>query len=79
MRPKKKEVFFDRPRLYKNGKTIEYIFKDTTKINLVGSLAPFEEAVCLGTIDNLAIILYNLNTGGKAIGFASYLGGVKNG
>lgn len=61
-----KKEFFN--KIYRNGSTDEFVYSDTLCKNSIGYLTPNEDCICLGIIDNKAIVLYN-TTNGKKVRF----------
>lgn len=65
-------------KLYKNGSTIERVYSDTAKKNLIGSLDKNESCMCLGIVDGMYLVLYKINGSSNCkIGFVSYNGGIR--
>lgn len=63
---------------YKNGSTIEKVYSDTAKKNLIGNLDKNESCMCLGIVDGMYLVLYKINGSSNCkIGFVSYNGGIK--
>lgn len=65
-------------KLYKNGSTIEKVYLDTAKKDLIGNLDKNESCMCLGIVDGMYLVLYKVNgSSNYKIGFVSYNGGIK--
>lgn len=65
-------------KIYKNGSTIEKVYADTAKRELIGSLDKNESCVCLGIVDGMYLVLYKINGSSNCkVGFVSYDGGLK--
>lgn len=64
-------------KTYKNGRTPETVYADTAKKTKIGSLDTNETCYCLGRIDGMYLVLYQVNgTSVQKCGFVSYNGGV---
>lgn len=63
---------------YQNGSTPETVYADNAGKVKIGSLSPRERCDCMGIVDGMAIVRYNVT--GKArrekIGFVKWLGGI---
>lgn len=69
---------FEVAKTYKNGKTSEPVFADTTLKTKTGSLDKFETCECLAIVNGVYLVKYKVN--GKnayKTGFVKYSGGVK--
>lgn len=65
-------------KLYRNGSTIEKVYSDTAKKNLIGSLDKNESCMCLGIVDGMYLVLYKINGSSNCkVGFVSYNGGIR--
>lgn len=63
---------------YKNGSTIEKVYLDTAKKNLIGNLDKNESCTCLGIVDGMYLVLYKINgSSNYKVGFVSYNGGIR--
>ena len=63
-------------KTYKNGSTVETVYADTAKKTKIGSLDKYEECKCLGKIDGMYLVLYNVSgTSNYKCGFVAYSGG----
>lgn len=64
---------------WKNGSTNEQVYPDTTrKSKAIGTIYPKGTACCLGKIDNMYLVIYNISgTSNYKIGFVKYAGGIK--
>ena len=71
-------TIYESPKQYINGSSVETVYKDSNCTTKIGSLETNEKAICLGIVDNKAIIVYNLSNGKNyAVGFVKWLGGIK--
>lgn len=63
-------------KTYKNGSTSETVYADTTKKTKIGSLDAKESCICLGKIDGMYLVVYNISgTSKQKCGFVVYNGG----
>lgn len=63
-------------KTYKNGSTSETVYADTAKKTKIGSLDPKESCKCLGKIDGMYLVVYNITgTSKQKCGFVKYAGG----
>lgn len=75
-----KKEEFEMPKTYKNGSTTEVVYADSNCSIKIGSLNPYEQCECLGTVNNRYIVKYkiDLNKNNYKVGFVKYSGGIKN-
>lgn len=67
----------DIPYRYQNGSTRETVYCDSECTREIGSLNPYENVACLGTIDSKAVVVYTVDGGtNQKIGFVRWLGGI---
>nr|DAR36331.1 MAG TPA: peptidase [Bacteriophage sp.] len=65
-------------KTYKNGSSSETVYADTAKKTVVGSLDKYETCVCLGKVDGMYLVVYEVNsTSNYKCGFVVYDGGVE--
>lgn len=62
-------------KTYKNGSTSETVYADTGKKTKIGSLDAKESCQCLGKIDGMYLVIYNVSGSKQKCGFVSYSGG----
>lgn len=63
-------------KTYKNKSSSQAVYADTAKKTKIGSLDSNERCVCLGKIDGMYLVLYNVTgTNKQKSGFVSYNGG----
>lgn len=63
-------------KIWKNGSTKEIVYTDTAKRGKVGYINPRGTARCLGKIDNMYLVVYQVSgTSNQKIGFVAYSGG----
>lgn len=63
-------------KTYKNGSTLETVYADTGKKTKIGSLDAKESCICLGKIDGMYFVVYNVSgTSKQKCGFVVYNGG----
>lgn len=63
-------------KTYKNNSSSQTVYSDTSKKTKIGSLDPKESCLCLGKIDGMYLVVYNVNgTSKQKCGFVSYNGG----
>ena len=64
---------------YVNGSTPEAVYADNAGKVKIGSLSPHEKCDCMGIVDGMAIVRYNVTGKGRRekIGFVRWLGGIK--
>lgn len=68
---------FPTPVNWKNGKTKETVFKDNSLAEEIGSLSPYESALCYSKSGSSYVVVYKLNgTSKHKAGFVEYAGGV---
>ena len=61
---------------YKNGKTSETVYADTSKQTKIGSINPNSIDKCLGKVDGMYLVVYTVSgTNTQKCGFVSYSGG----
>lgn len=61
---------------YRNGSTTEPVYADTGKQTKIGSLSPWEQCDCLGTVDGMYIVRYQVDgTSAHKVGVVAYSGG----
>lgn len=74
----KTEKIFYPWRAYKNGSTVEPVYKDTDFATMTGSLDPGESCYCLGVYGGAYLVCYKV--GGYsdrwAVGYVKYAGGI---
>jgi GH25 family lysozyme M1 (1,4-beta-N-acetylmuramidase) len=64
-------------KTWKNGSTSEPVYADTAKKTKIGSLNPKESCDCLGKVDGMYIVRYQVDgTSHYKVGVVSYSGGV---
>ncbi len=64
-------------KTYKNGSTSETVYADTSKKTKIGSLSAKETCQCLGKIDGMYLVVYNVgSTNKQKCGFVQYSGQV---
>ena len=65
-------------KIYQNGSTREPVYADNGGQTKIGSLDPYEQYNCMGIVDGMAIVRYQVNgtENTKKIGFVKWLGGV---
>lgn len=65
--------------LYANGSTSEIIYEDTSLTKRIGCLNPWEQCYCYGIFNGRPLVRYEVgNTGVYKIGWARWVGGVRN-
>lgn len=63
-------------KTYKNRSSAEAVYADTAKKTKIGSLDPKETCKCLGKIDGMYLVVYNVSgTSKQKCGFVAYNGG----
>jgi GH25 family lysozyme M1 (1,4-beta-N-acetylmuramidase) len=68
---------YETVKTWKNGSTIEPVYADTTKKTKIGSLNAYESCDCLGKVDGMYIVRYQVDgTSHYKVGVVSYNGGV---
>lgn len=68
---------FEMAKIYKNGSTSEPVYADTAKQTRIGSLNPWEQCDCLGTVGGMYIVRYQVDgTSAYKVGFVEYAGGI---
>lgn len=71
---------FPTPVAWKNGSTTETVYKVNDLTDKIGSLSPYESALCYSKSGNSYVVLYTVNgTSTKKVGFVGYAGGVSYG
>lgn len=71
---------FPTPVAWKNGSTTETVYKVNDLTDKIGSLSPYESALCYSKSGNSYVVLYTINgTNAKKVGFVGYAGGVSYG
>jgi hypothetical protein len=69
---------FEVAKTWTNGSTSETVYADTGKKTKIGSLDPKESCDCLGTVDGMYIVRYQVDgTSTHKVGVVVYSGGVK--
>lgn len=75
--PETSKVEFETAKTYRNGSTSEPVYADTARTVKIGSLNPWEECDCLGTVGGMYIVRYRVDgTTGHKVGLVVYSGGV---
>lgn len=65
-------------KTYRNGSSSETVYADVDKTIRVGSLDPYETCYCLGRINGMYLVLYNVTgTSTQKCGFVDYNGGLE--
>jgi GH25 family lysozyme M1 (1,4-beta-N-acetylmuramidase) len=73
-----KEEDFEMAKTYRNGSTPETVYSDSNCTNKIGSLNAYETCECLGIVNGVYIVKYQVNnTNNYKVGFVKYSGGVK--
>jgi GH25 family lysozyme M1 (1,4-beta-N-acetylmuramidase) len=68
---------YETVKTWKNGSTSEPVYADTTKKIKIGSLNAYESCDCLGKVDGMCIVRYQVDgTSHYKVGVVSYNGGV---
>jgi hypothetical protein len=68
---------FEVAKTWKNGSTEEIVYADTGKKVKIGSLDPKESCDCLGTVDGMYIVRYQVDgTSTHKVGVVEYSGGI---
>jgi GH25 family lysozyme M1 (1,4-beta-N-acetylmuramidase) len=68
---------YEAVKTWKNGSTREPVYADTAKKVKIGSLNAYESCDCLGTVDGMYIVRYQVDgTSHYKVGVVSYAGGV---
>lgn len=77
----KTEERFSPWRTYRNGSTVEPVFKDTDRTTMTGSLNPGEVCECIGRYGDSYLVSYKVDDTADdwAVGYVKYDGGVQDG
>ena len=68
---------FEVAKTYRNGSTPETVYSDTSRSIKIGSLNPWETCDCLGTVDGMYIVRYQIDgTTHHKVGVVEYSGGL---
>jgi GH25 family lysozyme M1 (1,4-beta-N-acetylmuramidase) len=68
---------YEAVKTWKNGSTREPVYADTAKKVKIGSLNAYERCDCLGTVDGMYIVRYQVDgTSHYKVGVVSYAGGL---